>query len=86
MSDDTKKITFLDDKRVDHLTTKGHYLTMIEDFETLRLKLIYDDELSKKEAIRLVTLTKYFLRYGHSEAFKLSCKYLYERFMEPFGL
>lgn len=86
MSKEEDKITSIDSKRIDRLMERGHYISMAEEFEVLRLKLLYDDELDQREAIRLVTLCKYFMEYGHSEPFKLSAKYLYERFMEPFDL
>ena len=81
-----KKITHIDKKRLDHLTVNGHYNSMLENFETLRIKLLYDKELTKQEAIMLITLTKYFIRNGHNEAFRLSCEYLYERYIGPYEL
>ena len=86
MSDKKDKVTSIDSKRVDRLVDRGHYMSIVEEFEVLRLKLLYDDKLEKQEAIRLVTLCKYIMKYGHSEPFKMSAKYLYERFMEPFDL
>lgn len=76
----------LDDAKIQRLKEKGHLSSMLEEFEILRLKLLYDQEMSKQEATKLVTLTKYFMEHGPTEAFKLSCKFMYDKYMKPFGL
>jgi hypothetical protein len=94
MSDENKKDTVedlsnvvsLDKAKIDRLKQRGHLGTMLEEFEILRLKLLYDQDMDKQEATRLVTLTKYFIEYGPTEAFRLSCKLMYEKYMKPFGL
>lgn len=76
----------LDNKRISRLVERGNIYGIIEEYEILRLKLIYDKEISKVEAIRLVTLCKYLMDNGPSEPFRLSCKYLYERYIKKYGL
>lgn len=73
------KVKNIDDARLKRLAKKGHYVSLIEEFELLRIKLSYDT-LDKKEAIRFITLTRFLMLNGHSESVRLTCKYLYERF------
>lgn len=94
MSDDIKKpetedltnVVSIDKAKIERLRRHGHLGTMLEEFEILRLKLLYDQEMDKQEATRLVLLTKYFVENGPTEAFRLSCKLMYEKYMKPFGL
>jgi len=93
MSDETKSIVpvvdnviDLDEQRMKRMKTNGHTMTMLEEFEILRLKLMYDKQLDKREATKLVTYIKYFMVNGPSEPFRLNCKLLYERYVEPYGL
>lgn len=78
-------IVDMDDLRVKRLTNRGHYISLLEQFDLLRVKFMYD-QLSKQEALRFVTLCKYFMEHGHSESLKLTCKYIYKRYMESYGL
>lgn len=75
----------IDQGRVKRLKEKGHYFTLLETFDVLRVKFIYDD-LNKDEARNFVTLCKYFKDNGHSEALRLTCFYLYKRYIEKQGL
>lgn len=94
MSDDIKKtetedltnVVSLDKAKIKRLKRHGHLGTMLEEFEILRLKLLYDQDMDKQEATKLVTLTKYFIENGPTEAFRLSCKLLYEKYMKPWNL
>jgi hypothetical protein len=79
-------VSSIDDRRISRLLERGNLYSIIEEYEILRLKLLYDKELTKVEAIRLVTLCKYLMDNGPSEAFRLSCQYLYERYIKKFGL
>jgi hypothetical protein len=87
-TDDSKidNVVDIDKAKIQRLRVRGHLLSMLEEFEILRLKLLYDQDMNKQEATQLVTLTKYFIEYGPSEAFRLSCKLMYEKYMKPFGL
>lgn len=76
----------IDKAKIQRLKQRGHQTSMLEEFEILRLKLLYDQEMDKKEATRLVLLTKYFMENGPSEAFRLSCKLMYDKYMLPYGL
>jgi hypothetical protein len=75
----------IDEGRIKRLADKGHYLSILEKFDILRIKFLYND-LQKEEAIQFVTLCKYFKKHGHSESLKLSCHYMYERYMKNQGL
>lgn len=93
MSDDTKdeiqdiidNVINIDEGRVKRLKERGHYYTLLEQFDVLRVKFIYDN-LSKDEARNFVTLCKYFKDNGHSESLRLTCQYIYKRYMEKQGL
>lgn len=94
MSDEQKKHDQIDDSnvlsfeaaKIKRLRMKGHQMTMIEEFEILRMKLMYNQDMTKEEAIKLVTLTKYFMENGPTETFRYSCKMIYEKYMKPQGL
>jgi hypothetical protein len=85
---DKKKTLSFDDKRVEKLAERGHYPSLLEEYEMLRLKFLHEDldKITKEEAIKLTTLTKYMMKYGHSEPYKLNCKYFYEKYIKPFNL
>jgi hypothetical protein len=78
-------ITSIDEARLRKLKHKGNYYTMLERFELLRIKFIYDT-LDKEEAVNFVTLLKYFKEFGHSESFRLSCFYLYKKYVKGKGI
>lgn len=94
MSEDEKKelskllednVTSLDKGRINRLKRKGHYFSMLERFDVLNVKFIYDS-LNKEEAITFITYCKYFMANGHSESFRLRCFYIYKKYMEKQGL
>lgn len=77
----------IDAARIKRLKVKGHYVTLIDEYEQLRLKFMYEPSaMRQQEAIRFVTLCKFFMENGHSDSFKLHCKYIYERYIGKFGL
>lgn len=84
--DDEKKVTHIDSRRIRKLESNGHYYSLLEEFDLLRSKLIYNYSMDKKEAHRLVTLIKYFLKNGHNEAFKLQVQYLHDKYIKDFKL
>jgi len=92
MSDDIKdnpleNLTTLDAARIKRLKIKGNYYSLVDEFEQLRLKFNYEpSKMEKNEAIRFITLCKFFIESGHSESFKLHCKYIYEKYIGKFGL
>lgn len=80
-------ISELDAARIKRLKVKGHYITLIDEYEQLRIRFSYEpSSLDQKDAIRFVTLCKFFMENGHTESFKLHCKYIYQRYMGKFGL
>jgi len=78
-------ITNIDEGRLKRLAEKGHYFSLLERFDVLRIKFVYDD-LNKEEAIKFITLCKYFIKNGHSESIRLSCHYMYKKYMQKQGL
>jgi hypothetical protein len=94
MSEDDKKefdaifsnIINIDQGRIKKLAEKGHYNSLLEKFDILRIKFVHDDLTDKEEAIKFVTLCKYFIKNGHSESLRLSCHYMYEKYMKKQGL
>lgn len=88
MSDekDDKEPSHIDQARIKRMKTRGHMMSMLEEFEILRLKFIYGKLEDKRDASRFVTLLKYFAENGPSEALRLNCKYMLEKYVEKFGL
>ena len=91
MSEEVKKeelenLVSIDLARIKRMKMRGHYYSLVDEYEKLRLKFHYEKEMDKVEVIRFITLCKFFMENGHSEAFKLSCKYLFEKYMGRFGL
>lgn len=81
------KISSIDDARLKRLHSKGQYFALLERFEVLRLKFVYEPEsLTKDEAINFVTLCKYFIQNGHSEPMRLSAHYIYKKYIQGKGL
>lgn len=76
----------LDEQRIKRMKLRGNTMAMVEEFEILRLKLMYDKPLNQQEATKLVTYIKYFMVNGPTEPFRLNCKLLYERYVQPYGL
>ena len=79
-------LTHIDSARVKRLKERGHMMTMLEEFEVLRLKFFYDKLTDKQEATRFITLVKYFMENGPTEAMRLSCKLMYEKYIAKHGL
>jgi hypothetical protein len=88
MSEEEEKnnLRSLDAARVKRLQMKGHMGMLIDDFEKLRLKFYYDKLTDKAEVLRFITLLKYFKENGPTEAFRLSCEYMYDRYCAKWGL
>lgn len=79
-------VNHIDEARVKRMKTRGHMMTMLEEFEVLRLKFFYDKLTDKQEATRFVTLVKYFMENGPTEPMRLSCRLMYEKYIEKQGL
>lgn len=94
MGDENKKqdagtaenVVNIDEAKIRRLRERGHTGMLLEEYEKLRLKFFYDQAINKDEAKRLVLLCKYFMQYGPTESFRLSCQYMYEKYMKPYGL
>ena len=85
LQDIISNITNIDEGRIKRLADKGHYFSLLEAFDILRIKFIYDD-LNKEEAIRFITLCKYFIKNAHSESLRLTCFYMHKKYMQKQGL
>lgn len=79
-------ITNIDEARVRRLKQRGHMMSIVDEFEKLRLKFFYERAMTKVEAMRFVTLCKFLMDNGPTEPFRLSCRYLYEKYMEKYNL
>lgn len=88
MSEENKKeenkIVHIDQKRFKNLAKKS-YFAILEEYDCLRVKFInsdIDNSMEIKDKIRFITLCKYLIENGHSEALRLSCKFMYERYLK----
>jgi len=80
------KVTHIDTRRISRLEQKAHYGKLLEEFEILRAKLIYNKELTKREAYRTVTLIKYFLKNPYNESHKIHVQFLYDKYVKEYKL
>lgn len=80
------EVTHIDTLRIDKMRERGHLPSMFEEFEILRIKFMYDKLTDPQEAIKFVTLLKYFAENGPSEAMRLSCSFMLERYVKKFEL
>lgn len=78
--------THIDEARLQRLVRNSPYFTLYDSFDLLRVKLLYGEPITPEEGVHLVTLTKYFIRYGHNEQIKIMAKHLYEKYMKKQGL
>ncbi len=63
------------------------YIKLLEEAEALRVRMMNNDRtLILSDVMRLATLSKYLSNKGHTEAIKLSYKFLYNRFFKDRGL
>ena len=85
MSDDNKVIS-LEEARLARLHQRNNYSKLIEEYEVLRIKFLYGKTLNVQEARRFIELTKYFVKYGHSESFRLTCQYTYDKYIKKYNL
>jgi hypothetical protein len=87
MSDDKKdpQILDMDEAIIKRMHVKGNYIAILERFDVLRIKFIYD-KLDPKEARNFMLLIKYLMKNGHSEAVRLNCHYLHKKYIESQGL
>lgn len=79
-------VVHIDEKRIERLSRNAQYYTLYDSFDLLRIKLLYGEPITTEEGVQLVTLTKYFMRYGHNEQIKIMAKHLYEKFIKKHGL
>lgn len=79
-------VTHIDEKRIDRLARNAQYFQLYDSFDLLRIKLLYGEPITSEEGIQLVTLTKYFMRFGHNEQIKIMAKHLHEKFIKKHGL
>lgn len=79
-------VAHIDDQRIERLRRQAPYFTLYDSFDLLRIKLLYGEPITTEEGIQLVTLTKYFMKYGHNEQIKIMAKHLHEKFIKKHGL
>ena len=84
--EDPSNVNHIDEARVKKMKMRGHMMSMLEEFEVLRIKFFYDKLTDKQEATRFITLVKYFMENGPTEAMRLSCRLMFEKYMEKQGL
>jgi len=58
------------------------YWNLFDDWNTLDVRVSYQEQLNSVEAVRYVTLTKYLMKNAHSEALQIRCRKIYERYMQ----
>lgn len=79
-------IVNIDEIKLKKLKLQGHLPSIIEEFDILRLKFIYKKNMTKEEAQKFVLLCKYLMEEAPTESMKLNCKFIYEKYMEPYNL
>lgn len=78
-------VTHIDDAKVNKLVKRGHYFSILEAFDVLRIKFSYDT-LNQEEARQFMVYIKYLIKNGHSEALRLQCKYIHDKYIKSQGL
>lgn len=86
VEDTINNVEHIDDMRIERLRRNAQYFTLYDSFDLLRIKLLYGEPITAEEGIQLVTLTKYFMRYGHNEQIKIMAKHLHEKFIKKQNL
>lgn len=84
--EEPSNVNHIDEARVKKMKMRGHMMSMLEEFEVLRIKFFYDKLTDKQEATRFVTLLRYFKDNGPTEAMRLSCQLLLEKYVDKFNL
>jgi hypothetical protein len=79
-------VSHIDEQRIKKLQVQGHYVSLLEEFDRLKAKLLYGYDMDKQEAHKLITLTKYFLKNAHSEGFRLHVQYIYDKYIKEYDL
>lgn len=86
ITEEITNVSHIDDMRVERLAQNGVYWNLFDQFNTLEVKLGYGENLTPKEVREYCLLTKYLMKYGHSEAIQFKCNKIYERYMKEQGL
>ena len=81
-----KNIMHIDEARLRRMSKKGHTLSMLEEYEMLKLKFLYSKLDDRIEAMRLVTLCKYFMEKGPTELIRLSSSLFYDKYINGKGI
>ncbi len=88
MSEEEKKeksnVVHIDKARIKSLEKKN-YWKLYEEFDMLRLKLIYENGLTQEDGTRFVTLLRFMMKNGHSESMKYMARKLYEKYVLGVG-
>jgi len=78
---DKPSVVHIDKARVKKLEKLGNYWKLFEEFDMLRLKLVYEEGMSNEDANRFVTLLRYMMKNGHSDSVKYMARKLYEKYV-----
>ena len=84
--EDITNVTHIDDLKIKRLNENGTYWNIFDQWNTLEIRVAYSEMLTPAEAREYCLLTKYLIKHGQSEAIKIKCKYIYERYMRDQGL
>lgn len=79
-------LNYIDQARIKRMKERGHILSMLEEFEILSIKFYHDKLTEKREVIKFITLVKYFAENAPTEALKLRCKFILEKYVDKHGL
>ncbi len=81
MQEDNDKLSHIDLARLKRMSQKNLY-GLMETYDTLNTKFVYGVDLTKKEAIELITLSKFFMEYGPTEGVKIRARMFYEKYVK----
>lgn len=79
-------IVQIDDLKIERMAQIGVYWNIFDSWNTLEVRIGYGEQLTPLEAREYCLLTKYMLKYGHSEAIQIKCKHIFNRYMKDQGL
>lgn len=79
-------VSNIDDIKIERLAQRGVYYNIFDEWNALEVRVSYGEVLTPAEARNYCILTKYLIKHGHSDAIKIKCKHVYNRYMKEQGL